>query len=340
MTRSALPLRAPLLALLLGLFLASPGLAQQQQPSKEERYDQAFRAGLQLLTDRKIDASIRAFAACVRLFPDRPVAYYNLACAYSLKKDAQKSVEFLRQSFEKGFQDLSHYQRDMDLDPIRRSPAFRKAFSEFEAKVLGGIEPALSHVPEGSKAPLLVYLHDLRDQPTKQLEELRAAFPEWAILVPRGFKDPQRGVYYWDQRGEFVVTQRLRTFLREHPQVDASQAVVVGEGIAGPLAVQVAVHNPDIVGGVLAAGAGLEGAVEGDLSDTRAYLVVHEKDPRQVAGGIVARNAFAEADSSVVLERYMLDKPFSKDRALLLRGVGWLRGKRVTLPGAGEEHEL
>ena len=339
MTRSA-PLRAPLLALLLGLLLAGPASAQQQQPSKEERYDQAFQAGLQLLTDRKIDASIRAFGMCVQLFPDRPVAYYNLACAYSLKKDEQKAVEFLRQSFAKGFQDLSHYQRDMDLEPIRRGPAFRKAFSEFASKVLGGLEPALSHVPAGAKAPVLVYVPDLRDDPSKQLEDLRAAFPEWAILVPRGFKDPQRGIYYWDQRGEFVVTQRLRTFLREHPQVDASQAVIVGEGIAGPLAVQVAVHNPDIIGGVLAAGAGLEGAVDADLSDTRAYLVVHEKDPRQVAGGIVARNAFAQAEAAVVLERYMLDKPFSKDRALLLRGVGWLRGKRVTLPGAGDEHEL
>jgi tetratricopeptide (TPR) repeat protein len=321
------------------LVVSAPTEALAQAPSREEQYDEAFRAGLQLLTVRKIDESIRAFNVCVRIFPNRAVSYYNLACAFSLKKDETRAVAYLRKSFEKGFKDVAHMRRDMDLQPIRRTPAFRKAMAEFSENVLSDIEVPLTHIP-ATVTSILVYVPDVAGDPEKDLESLRTAFPSWAILIPRGPKDPQRGSYFWDQRGEFIVAERLRGFLREH-KVEAKNVLVAAEGSAGQLALMVAANNPDLVGGALAAGSNLHAAIgDADLSGTRAYLVVHERNPRQIAAGTIARNAFAKAKSPVVLERYKLDKPFSKDRALLLRGIAWLQGKQVTLPGSGKEQEF
>ncbi|MGE0710793.1 MAG: hypothetical protein AB7N76_27645 [Planctomycetota bacterium] len=317
----------------------APALAQD---SNEELYDRAFQEGLRSLSARRLDESIRLFGECVRIYPDRPVSYYNLACAFSLKQDPARAVEFLRQSFEKGFQDLAHMGRDMDLEPIRRSPAYRKAMGEFEEKLLALSPEPLSALPDSAAgAPLLVFVHDGGDDPRKGLETMQGAFPGWAVLAPRGVHDRARDVYLWDQRGEFLVTQRLRAFLAAHQELDRRRVVIVGEGVAGRLALSVAVHNPDLISGALVAGEGLHVAVDDvDLAGSRAYLVVHERNPSQVAGGELARDAFARAGRDVVLERYKLDKPLSKDQALLLRGVAWLQGKEVTLPGAGAEREF
>lgn len=329
-------------ALLLGLTFGAPAPAQAQfqpQESKESQFRRYFVEGLKALTARKLPQSERLFLACVRLFPNRPVAYYNLACARSLMKDTTRAVQYLRQSFERGYRDLAHMNRDMDLDPIRRTPAYRKAMGEFEVKVLEQIQPALTQTPAGAaKFPVIVYLHNNRGRPQAEFDALKAAFPQWGVVAPLGPASTTAGRHYWDQRGEFIVMHRVRAYLKANPRVDTKQVFVMGEGLVGRLAVTCAANNGDVFSGVLAAGYSLNAGIgDADVSDLRAYLVIQKGNKAQAEAGRLARDAFAEVKSPVVLQRYELAKPFTSDRALVLRALAWLQGKKVVLPGAGKE---
>ncbi len=329
----------PALALAV-LLLAAPAQvarAQAPQPSaadREAEYLAAFEAGLEALTKRELARSETLFKRCVQLFPDRAVAHYNLACTYSIAGKLEPAVAALRTSFERGFIDLAHVARDTDLDAIRRSPAFRAAVSELEQRLLADVGPLLTHVPEGAPRGAVVWVHDQGARPEADLAMLRAALPDWVVLVPQGVATP-RGVA-WDGRCEWLVTTRLRAFWAERGA--ALRAHVVAEGALAPQALELAANNPDLFQGVLAAGSNLGYAARGaELAGLRAYLVVAREDPGEVAQGVVARDAFLAVGAPVVLEHYPLPKGLSKDRALLLRGLGWLAGSDAKLPGAGEE---
>ena len=92
--------------LLLGGAFAFAQPAAAQSASPDEIYDQAFQNGITTLEKRQLDIAIRMFKTCVRIKPKNPTAYYNLACAYSLKKDAKQTASYLRQAFERGFRDV------------------------------------------------------------------------------------------------------------------------------------------------------------------------------------------------------------------------------------------
>lgn len=329
----------------LGLALCTPARAQDTpvDPAAERQaeFSRWFSEGLEAITRRDLRRSEEMFKRCVQLFPQQAVSYYNLACTYSLGERPDEAVQMLREAFQRGFVDVSHMARDMDLDPIRRAPVFRAAMSEFEATLLRQVGPALSHVPQGAPQGVLVWVHDQGADPARDLERLRQVLPGWAILVPQGV--PVRQGHAWDERVEFVVVERLRAFSDQLTSgvgaAPPTRAVVAGEGAAGVMAVLVAVQHPDLVAGVVAAGPNLGGGVDDDLapSGTRAYLVAQKDDAGQVEAAVEARDRFVKAKSPVVLERYPLPSPLSQDRAVLLRALSWLQGKDVKLPGEGAE---
>lgn len=340
MTRSRCATFLTLMALI--TFVGSPADAQQPrlpQPTKEERFQQAFTAGLQAITARKLQRSERLFKMCIQLFPERPVAYYNLACTYSLMKDEQKAVEQLQNCFKHGYRDLAHMSRDMDLDPIRRTPVYRRAMTEMGKKVLETHPEPLTQVPANAdKAPVLVWVHNNRGVASTEFKELSSAFASWAVIAPRGQAGSVAGQHYWDNSAEYVITARVRAFLKQNPTLDSKRVFIAGEGVVGRIALSAAVHSPDVFSGVMAAGYGLNvGLSDVDLTNVRAYLVVQQGNKTQVDGGVEARNLFVKAKNAVVLERYKLDQPFTKDRALILRALAWLQGKKTLLPGAGTE---
>lgn len=323
--------------LVLALLLTAAPAARAQDPAaRQAEYSEAFSAGLDAITRRDLARSEALFKRCVELMPDEPVAYYNLACTYSLGEKTDLAVQMLRDAFQRGFVDVSHMSRDLDLDPIRRTPAFRGALKEFETTLLNQVGPALTHVPEGAPAGVLVWVHDQGAAPARELERLRTVLPGWAILVPQGLQ--ARSGFAWDDRVEFVVVERLRAFSAELG-ARAPRALIAGEGAAGAMALLVATQHPELVAGVLASGPRLGSAVQDDVtpSGMRAYLVVHREDPAQLEQGVRARDHFVRAKSPVVLERYPLARPLEQDRAVLLRALSWLQGQPVQLPGAGVE---
>ncbi len=61
----------------------------------------------------------------VRLRPNDPVAFYNLACSLSLLEKRDEAVKALRQAIELGYDDLDYMMRDSHLDNVRRDRRFR-----------------------------------------------------------------------------------------------------------------------------------------------------------------------------------------------------------------------
>ncbi len=86
--------------------------------------DQWFEVGLDLLRLRKIDESIDAFKKAIDLDSKTSTSMYNLACAYSLKGDANSAITWLRKAIENGFDSVEKMQNDPDLQNARRSPQF------------------------------------------------------------------------------------------------------------------------------------------------------------------------------------------------------------------------
>ena len=61
-----------------------------------------------------------------QLRDEDPLAWYNLACSYSLLGRVDEALESLRQTFSRGYNDLAYLQKDADLANLRRSPKFRQ----------------------------------------------------------------------------------------------------------------------------------------------------------------------------------------------------------------------
>ena len=333
-----------LAALALTMGHVAPAVAQDapSETDKEDEYNALFQAGLEAITARNLDRSVQLFDACLKLYPDRPTAYYNLACTYSLKDDAAKSVDFLKQAYDRGFRDLAHMSRDMDLDPIRRSPAYRAALGELEAKAQQGVPQPLAMLPPGDgPVPLVVFVHDDRGSPIADMTLLRETVGDsYGLFVPQGPVALRDGSRAWDGRAEWLVMHQLRAYLDANPRVQRDKVYLVGRGISSYRSVGFLAQNGETFAGVLAAGPALDaGLSDLEPQGERAYLVVHQADDAQVASGRSARDQFVDAGSQVVLERYAGEDPLA-DRAVLLRGLSWLTGRDVQLPGEGVERSF
>ena len=60
------------------------------------------------------------------LRPGDPVAWYNLACSYSLTKHTQESLESLQRAIKLGYDDFEYLGNDPDLAFLRNSPEFQR----------------------------------------------------------------------------------------------------------------------------------------------------------------------------------------------------------------------
>ncbi|MBI4356070.1 MAG: hypothetical protein HY597_06460 [Candidatus Omnitrophica bacterium] len=67
----------------------------------------------------------------IRLRPEEPLAWYNLACSYSLLQRLGESLDALTQALRHGYDDVDHLRRDPDLKNLRQT----KEFQAFLAKL-------------------------------------------------------------------------------------------------------------------------------------------------------------------------------------------------------------
>ena len=316
-----------------------PQLPRDAEQERQLEFTAAFRAGLEALTRRDLQNGEQLFLHCLKLRKNDSTSHYNLACTYSLMGNPEKAVASLRAAFENGFRDLAHMDRDGDLDPLRKTPEYRAARGELEAKARQGVPAPLVRLPEGKTGyPLVVYLHADRGQPQEAFERVTGALSaEWGVVVPAAPVDMRQG-RAWDDRAEWLVAELTRTLLEENPGVDRQRVVVAGEGLAAYRALGLLAHHPDLFSGAVAGGPYLSAGIDDELKvKGRAYLIVHADDPGEVQSGGEARDRLAEGGAAVVLERYSRGNGLQADRALLIRALGWATNQPVTLPGAGVE---
>ncbi|MCI0652732.1 MAG: hypothetical protein L0Z55_12710 [Planctomycetes bacterium] len=61
----------------------------------------------------------------IKLKPEEPTFFYNLACSYSLLNRCTEALDALRRALELGYKDVHHLAQDEDLENLRDSPEFR-----------------------------------------------------------------------------------------------------------------------------------------------------------------------------------------------------------------------
>lgn len=80
--------------------------------------------GYSLHLDGKLDEAIVAHTKAATFDDYKGIALYNLACAWSLKKETEKAMEFFEQAVEAGYDGMNVIDNDSDLDNIRSHSRF------------------------------------------------------------------------------------------------------------------------------------------------------------------------------------------------------------------------
>ena len=97
---------------------------KSDQGHQKHHGDEWFDAGMDLLRLRKLDESIQAFQSAIAAGDKVGTAMYNIACAYSLKGDAQSGMAWLDKAVENGFSSEDELEHDPDIALLRRQGSF------------------------------------------------------------------------------------------------------------------------------------------------------------------------------------------------------------------------
>jgi tetratricopeptide (TPR) repeat protein len=60
----------------------------------------------------------------VRLVPERPIPWYNLACSYAVLGMIEPALAALQRALDLGYRQIDHVRRDPDLKSLRHDPRF------------------------------------------------------------------------------------------------------------------------------------------------------------------------------------------------------------------------
>jgi tetratricopeptide (TPR) repeat protein len=95
------------------------------------RRDPKYLEALQLLGDSYSECgrhadSLQIDRRLIRKEPRNPLAYYNLACSYSLNGRVDRAVRALERAIHLGYRDFGWLARDPDLTALRKHPRYRR----------------------------------------------------------------------------------------------------------------------------------------------------------------------------------------------------------------------
>jgi tetratricopeptide (TPR) repeat protein len=75
--------------------------------------------------------ALQADRRLVRLLPERPIPWYNLACSYAVLGMIDPALAALQRALELGYRHYRHLLRDPDLAAVRRDPRFARLVRRF-----------------------------------------------------------------------------------------------------------------------------------------------------------------------------------------------------------------
>lgn len=91
-----------------------------------------FRYGYCLHANGDLDEAIKIHKKAASFEQLAGISTYNLACAYSLKKESDKAFKTLHRAVELGFNDVGQLEGDSDFDNIRNDERFEKLIKQLE----------------------------------------------------------------------------------------------------------------------------------------------------------------------------------------------------------------
>ncbi len=80
----------------------------------------------------RIDAGLKMDRKLVRLTPEDPTAFYNLACSLALKGRKADAVKVLREAITLGYEDFNWMRHDPDLLDLQEYPGFLELLDDLE----------------------------------------------------------------------------------------------------------------------------------------------------------------------------------------------------------------
>ncbi|MCB1122395.1 MAG: hypothetical protein KJT03_12655 [Verrucomicrobiae bacterium] len=81
----------------------------------------------------RIEDGLKMDQKLVRLWPEKPVVHYNLACSLALKRRSKQALEALKKAVELGYRDVKWMQEDPDLESLRDHPSFERLIEHLQA---------------------------------------------------------------------------------------------------------------------------------------------------------------------------------------------------------------
>lgn len=82
----------------------------------------------------RIADGLRMDRRLVRLLPENPNAYYNLACSLALKKRRTEALDTLHKAISLGYDDYDWLVQDPDLDSLKKHPEFQELLAEINSE--------------------------------------------------------------------------------------------------------------------------------------------------------------------------------------------------------------
>jgi len=73
---------------------------------------------------RLYEPAIKSYQACLKIQPNFSLAFYNLACAYSLQSKTIDAGQWMEKAFANGWTDVEAVRSDPDLVNLRNTQAF------------------------------------------------------------------------------------------------------------------------------------------------------------------------------------------------------------------------
>ncbi len=169
------------------------GVTERVVPD-ERKLDEMRAEALKLLEGKKFPEAIALYQKILDASPDDATSIYNLACAYSLTKEKEKAIVWLRKSLEAGFIKFGHIEVDPDWDGMRQDPEFKKLMAErakftesgvalsvervYKALASRGIDPKIYKTMH-DKERNFVYMHTRSDADLAEIRKSLDQYGEW-----------------------------------------------------------------------------------------------------------------------------------------------------------------